>query len=90
MADTIVVQSKVRPEVRDQAEEIFNRAGLSMGDAIRLFLQQTINAGDIPFTITARRPSARLRKAMKESQDEAGTIYTTPEAMYAEWGKANV
>ncbi len=89
MAETTVVQSKVKIEVRNQAEEIFSRAGLSMGDAIRLFLQQTINAGDIPFTITARRPSARLRKAMKESQSETGPIYNTPEAMYAEWGKAN-
>lgn len=89
MAATIVVQSKVKPELRDQAEAIFTRAGLSMGDAIRLFLQQTVNADDIPFTVTAQRPSARLRKAMRQSLSESGPVYETPEAMFAELGKAN-
>ncbi len=90
MAESVLVQSKVRLEQKEQAEKIFNRAGLSMGDAIRLFLQQTINADDIPFTITAKRPSARLRQAMQESLSNDGKVYDTPDLMFAEWEKHDV
>jgi len=87
MAESVLVQSKVQPEQKEQAEKIFKRAGLSMADAIRIFLQQTINADDIPFTITAKQPNARLLKAIESSMNDNGPVYDTVEEMFAEWDK---
>lgn len=85
MAESVLVQAKVQPEQKEQAEKIFKRAGLSMADAIRIFLQQTINANDIPFTITAKQPNARLLKAMADAQTDDGPFYDTPEELFATW-----
>ncbi|HEY4544284.1 MAG TPA: type II toxin-antitoxin system RelB/DinJ family antitoxin [Tissierellaceae bacterium] len=48
---TSVVRSRVSEELKQQSEEILNSLGLSMSDAIRLFLQQMINARTLPFEL---------------------------------------
>ncbi len=88
MAESVLVQTKVRPDQKEQAERIFHQAGLSMGDAIRIFLQQTINAGDIPFSITARKPSAKLLRAIAQDQSGEGKEYDTIAQMMADHAKA--
>lgn len=40
--------------IKEQAEILFNRMGLTMSAAVTLFLQQVILRGEIPFKITAR------------------------------------
>ncbi len=36
---------RVPTEIKEEAEMIFNDMGMSLGDAIRIFLKQTINCG---------------------------------------------
>lgn len=51
-----VVRSRVSEDLKAQAEDILDSLGLSMSDAIRLFLKQMINAGTLPFELI---PNAR-------------------------------
>ena len=62
----ITVQSRVSPELKKQADAIFAAMGMSTADAIRIFLQQVVNNGGLPFQPTARRPNADTREAMQE------------------------
>ncbi len=62
------VQSRVSAKLKEDAERVFQAMGLKTSDAIRLFLQQSVNAGGLPFRPTAARPNAETAAAMMETQ----------------------
>ena len=66
MSDT--VQSRVTPELKQEAEKVFKAMGMKTSDAIRLFLQQTVNIGGLPFRPTAFQPNAETFAAMRDTQ----------------------
>lgn len=43
---------RINPDVRKQVEEIYSRTGLSLTQAINIFIRQSINAGGLPFQAT--------------------------------------
>ena len=45
----VTVQSRIEPHLKMQAEAVFAGMGMSVADAIRIFLQQTVNEGGLPF-----------------------------------------
>ena len=47
--NNVTVQSRVTPDLKAQAEQVFSGMGMSTADAIRIFLQQTVNDGGLPF-----------------------------------------
>ena len=65
----VPVQIRISPQLRKQAEDIFNSIGLDLPGAIRVFLQQTVNYGDLPFQLVAKHPNAETLEAMKEVED---------------------
>lgn len=73
----ITIQSRIRPELKEQAEAVFEAIGLSMGDAIRLFLQQSVNTGGLPFQPTAKRPNAETLAALEELESGKGKRFAT-------------
>lgn len=58
---SITVQSRVDASLKAQAEAVFSGMGMSTADAIRIFLQQTVNDGGLPF-----RPHACDLSYMRE------------------------
>ena len=61
------VQARVSPELKREAEAIFAAIGLKTSDAIRMFLQQAVNSGGLPFQPMAKKPNAETLAAMKEA-----------------------
>ena len=61
------VQARVPPELKRQAEAVFSAIGLKTSDAIRMFLQQSVNSGGLPFQPVARQPNAETQAALKEA-----------------------
>ena len=66
MNDT--VQSRVSPELKRDAERVFRAMGLKTSDAIRLFLQQSVNVGGLPLRPSAARPNGDTVAAMNETK----------------------
>lgn len=66
MSDT--VQSRVSPELKADAEKVLAAMGLKTSDAIRLFLQQCVNVGGLPFRPTTALPNALTAAAMKDTR----------------------
>ncbi len=75
-------QLRINPEVKAEAERVFARCGLTLTDAFNVFLQQALNAGGMPFLVTAdTRESLRqqatamlaaeIRKGRESVQTEA-------------------
>jgi DNA-damage-inducible protein J len=79
------VQARVNPELKRDAEAVFAAMGLTTAEAIRLFLQQSVNSGRLPFQPTAKTPNAETWAAMMELEEGRGELFPTPEALFADW-----
>ncbi len=80
----ITIQSRIKPELKEQAEAVFEAIGLSMGDAIRIFLQQSINVGGLPFQPTAKRPNAETVAALEELEGGKGKRFANVDELIAD------
>lgn len=49
MAKTSNIFARVEPEIKEQAEKIFNQLGIPMSNAISIFLRQVVYQRGIPF-----------------------------------------
>ena len=65
MSDT-VIQVRINSNVRDQVEAIFAKMGMKTTEAIRMFLQQTINDEALPFHPHIKKPNKRTLKSFDE------------------------
>lgn len=57
--------------LKKDADVLFKKLGLNMSSAINLFLTQSVKEKGIPFMITEKRPTRRLKKALKEAEEIA-------------------
>ena len=83
---TKTVQSRVDETLKDQAEALYRAMGMSTADAIRIFLQQSVNVGGLPFRPTVKQPNAATIEAMEELADGKGKRYASSKAMYDDLG----
>lgn len=82
---TVTVQARVSPALKEQADAVFDALGLSTADAIRIFLQQAVNSGGLPFQPTAKRPNLETLEAIMEIEDGGGQVFQTTEELFADW-----
>lgn len=80
----VTIQARIKPELKEQAESIFDAMGLSMGDAIRLFLQQSVNIGGLPFQPMTKRPNAETVAALDELESGQGKRFATVDELLAD------
>ena len=85
----VTVQARVSPELKQQADSVFAALGLSTADAIRIFLQQTVNMGGLPFQPMTKRPNSLTLAAMTELESGGGQVFRTTTDLFADW-KANM
>ena len=63
---------KLDPTVKQEAQEIFSQLGLTLGEAVNLFLNQVrLNKG-LPFEV--KIPNEETLKAMKDVQDNKDLV----------------
>jgi DNA-damage-inducible protein J len=82
---TVTVQSRVQKDIKEQAEAVFAGMGMSVSDAIRVFLYQSINTGGLPFQPLNKIPNAETIAAMREVE-EGKTTPTTLEQLRRDMG----
>lgn len=84
MAKTATLSIRIEPKVKSQAEKLFSKLGISMSEAMSLFLHQCINARALPFRPHVGRaeiPNDETVAAMEEVnrlivEEEAETYKT--------------
>ena len=85
MAKTAAISMRVDPQLKSDAESIFSALGLSITDAINVFLHKSVMEGGIPFDVRQPRYNATTEAAMAEARDiMAGKIETKRYASVAE------
>lgn len=61
---------RINPEIRKQVEEVYAQNGLTLTQAINVFIQQSINVGGLPFAIPAESAEVRKAKALNRLMSE--------------------
>jgi DNA-damage-inducible protein J len=85
MANSATIQVRIDPKVKGKAEKIFKRCGMTVSDAIRIFINQAVEEKRLPFV--PHIPNAETRKALEDS--EAGRVeYTTMAGLRKMWNEA--
>ncbi|MGD8221918.1 type II toxin-antitoxin system RelB/DinJ family antitoxin [Pseudomonas thivervalensis] len=64
---TTDVRCRIDEDLKARATEVLNACGLSVSDAMRLFLRQVVETQGLPFEI--RVPSDKTARAMIEARD---------------------
>lgn len=71
MARIATINARTEPEVKAQAEELYASFGLTLSDAINIFLRKSLDEGGLPFALRRPRYSAETLAAMQEAEDIA-------------------
>ena len=64
---TAAVHSRIQPEIKEQAEEILQRLGLSPTEAIRMFYTQITLRNGLPFDVAI--PNNETANALDDSRN---------------------
>lgn len=70
MAKTAMVNARIEPKLKDEAETIFHQLGLTTAQALALFFAYVRNYKGLPFEL--RIPNATTRRAIKEARTGVG------------------
>ena len=76
MAKTHILHIRVEPKVKEKAEEILNDLGLSISEAVNVFLNEIILNEGIPFEIRKNRYSDSTRETMEDTKHGKNLINT--------------
>ncbi len=92
MSKTANINIRIEPEVKKEAEELFGSFGISVTDAINIFLHTSLMQGGFPFVIKQPRFNKETEDAMQEARDIlAGKIqaktYDSVEELFNELDK---
>ena len=67
---TSTFQMRINPEIKSQAEQLFQNCGMTLTDAINVFIQQAMNAGGMPFIVTQNSREALKDQAIAHLMSE--------------------
>jgi DNA-damage-inducible protein J len=76
MAKTSNLNIRIDPEIKSAADGIFSRFGITVADAVNIFLHKAIMVGGLPFDMTLPQYNEETLAAMQEARDIAdGKVY---------------
>ena len=77
VAKDVSISVRINSSLRNEAEEIFKKMGLSLSEAVCLFIEATVNAGSLPFELedslkdeVRRKANATLRKEIQKGLEQ--------------------
>lgn len=68
MAKTANINVRIDPETKASAERLFSSFGITITDAINIFLRKSIMEGGLPFEMKQPRYNVETETAMKEAR----------------------
>ena len=85
---------RMNPQIKAQVEELYSGLGITLADAINMFIHQSLLVGGIPFSIRypERKFNTETEKAIEEAKEiSKGTIsvksYKTAKELFQELDK---
>ena len=88
MAKTASLNIRIDPETKAGAEELYRDFGITVTDAVNMFLRQSLMVGGLPFELKYPRPNAETEAAMRECEEMLANgnykRYTSTDEMFAD------
>jgi len=88
MPRSAVMNLRIEPAIKADAEELFGSFGLTVTDAVNVFLRQSLMRGGFPFEIVRYRPNVVTQAAILEAEqllhDPNAKTFTSMEALRAD------
>lgn len=82
---TAKVNARIEPKLKKEAEQVLDALGLSVTDAIRVFLKQIVHRRGLPFDV--RLPNRATQKAMEHARkNQHLKTYRSPEEHFKSHG----
>ena len=69
MAKSANLNIRIDPDIKQEAESLYNDLGITVSDAVNVFLRQSLRVGGLPFEMRQPRYNAETEAAMKEADD---------------------
>ena len=69
MAKSASMYIRIDPQVKADVEAVYSRYGMTITEAINIFLYQSRNIGGLPFDLRPTTPNEVTLVAMKEGDD---------------------
>jgi DNA-damage-inducible protein J len=66
MSKSAMIRARIEPELKEKAEAVFKKIGISVSDAIGVFYSQVKLQKGLPFDVKV--PNRKTRKAMKDAE----------------------
>ncbi len=63
---TIDIRLRVPEEMKSDAEAIFQQMGMTMSEAMRIFLSQCVNSGGLPFKPHSKIPNKETLQSFRQ------------------------
>ena len=67
---TATFQMRMNPKIRSRAEAVYAECGLTLTEAINLFIQQSLNVEGLPFVVTPKSKAAKFEQAVGRLMSE--------------------
>lgn len=88
MSKSASISMKVDPQIKAEAESIYGSLGMTLTEAINIFLHKSILEGGLPFDVRQPRYNSETEAAIREARDIlAGKMptgsYDSASAMFA-------
>jgi len=69
MVKTANLSIRIDPQTKKGAEKLFSNFGITISDAVNIFLRQSLMVGGLPFEMKQPRYNAETEAAMQEARD---------------------
>ncbi len=79
---SVVVRARIDKSLKVSAEKAFASMDLTLSDAFRLFLRQTVAQQALPFVV--RVPNAETKAAIADARKGGGKRHASVDALFSE------
>ena len=69
MAKTASLNIRIDPETKSSVEQLYGSFGITVTDAINMFLRQSLMVGGLPFDLKKPKYNAETEAAIREAKD---------------------
>jgi DNA-damage-inducible protein J len=86
---TANINVRIDPETKSKAEKLFNSFGITVSDAINIFLKKSIMEGGLPFEVKQPQFNQETENAIHETKNiingkASGKSYTSAHELFQE------
>jgi len=83
MAKTASMYVRIDPEIKTEVENVYSRYGISLSEAINMFIYQSINIGGLPFELRPPIPNDETLAAIEEGNKIVEEIKKTGKGRFS-------